>query len=766
MRRFILLLIFLMLMSGAHAQTDDTGGVQIIRGTAPYTFPYFDLFLPQPYIILYDISGVIRKDMDFMPAEESQIIGAITSDPFESPFTYILNLPFMGQGALNDVTPDGVDDVGVQIFLVSVTSNTWNSPFLEQRDDYVTGILNSATLSSDIDSFLEFQSGVLVVYAPDDEQGFPTARGADGVLFTGDDPTALIPSGWSLVDISAEPFTIIRDHEAELTLIEAEDAELTDFSDEGYEEAFISMIEFLKVHYAFTEEKNILWDSYLVEFGERIRLAEQNSDPLEFQRALRDLSLRIPDGHVSGPFLADEFQREAEGGLGMVLRELDDGRVLVTYVSSGGAAERAGITPRAEIISINGLPIGDALSKIIPLTGPFSTTHNLRLEQLRFAHRGPIGTQMNVVYRTPAGDEVSVALRTEFDSDSFFAANQNIPLNGTELPVEFHINDSGIAVITIYSFSDDLPLTVSLWERAIRQIIWNEVSGVIIDLRQNGGGSGFLGDQLPAYFFDQPYVIGNTAEYSESRRGFVINPLMEDRFILPPPDLRYDGPVAVLVSPDCASACESFAWAMTVNDRAQIVGHYPTAGLGGSVVPIAMPADSSFYYTHTRAVDADGEISIEGKGVSPTIRVPLTEETVFSTRDVLMDAALGHLTGSPDYLPTQAHLPDTPELTLGEPVLGAIEAGQTHRYLISAQAGQQLDIVAMGEGSLVRGLVVRLYLPGDTRHLDQSFSLVPGEPGAGFLKMSIPTDITLIIEVAAVNPSAAGAFTLTVTETP
>src|SRR5690606_25639942 len=133
---------------------------------------------------------------------------------------------------------DGEDDPGVQVFLISLTSNTWNSPFLEQRDDFVTGILNSAVISSDIDSFLQFQYGSLAVYAEQPGQGFPTGKGSDGILFTDDDPIAPIPVGWSLIDISVEPFTITRDEAADLTLLEAEEAELTDFSDHTYVEAF------------------------------------------------------------------------------------------------------------------------------------------------------------------------------------------------------------------------------------------------------------------------------------------------------------------------------------------------------------------------------------------------------------------------------------------------------------------------------------------------------------------------------------------------
>jgi C-terminal processing protease CtpA/Prc len=770
----LLLLLFLTLGITSAQPPDESGGVQFVRGTAPYTFPYFRMFLPQPYIILYDAYGVIAKDMDFMPSEESQIIGAITSDPFTSPFTYELSLPFAGRGRPIDVDNDGETDPGVQVFLISLTSNTWNSPFLEQRDDFVTGILNSAVISSDIDSFLQFQYGTLAVYAEELGQGFPTGKGADGILFTEDDPSAPISVGWSLVDISTEPFTVTRDEAVDLTLLEAEEAELTDFSDYTYVEAFDRLIDHLKREYSFTEYKNIDWESRRQMFRLRIEEAQANRSATSFRRALRDLAWSIPDGHVSGPHIAEDFQRDVSGGLGMVLRELDDGRVVVGYVSPDGPAERAGIAPRAEILSLDGEPIADALMRTIPYTSPFSTPHNLRLEQLRFVHRRPIGTPVKLVYRLPDGEEATVSIDTELDSDSFFAASLNAPLQGTELPVEFRMHESGLAIISIYSFSDDLPLTVDLWERAIQTVLFNDIPGIILDIRQNGGGSGFLGDQLPAYFFDQPYVIGNTAEFSETRGEFVINPLLEDRFILPPPELRYSGPVAVLISPDCASACESFAWAMTIEDRAAIVGHYPTAGLGGSVVPVAMPDGAIFNYTQSRAVDANGEISIEGIGVTPTVRVPVTEETIFSVRDVLMDAGIEYLLGrsvlpapnAPEGETPTGEISDGGEIMIGQTVTGTLAAGNAVRYNLAATAGLTLDIVVNGEGELARGLVVRLYLPNENRALDESYSLVPGEPGAGFLNMNIPIDMPLVIEIQAVNPNLSGGFTLSVTESP
>ncbi len=205
---------------------------------------------------------------------------------------------------------------------------------------------------------------------------------------------------------------------------------------------------------------------------------------------------------------------------------------------------------------------------------------------------------------------------------------------------------------------------------------------------------------------------------------------------------------------------------MSLEGRAAIVGHYPTAGLGGSVVPISMPDGATFNYTHSRAVDAEGNINIEGIGVRPTVRVPVTAESVLSSRDVLLEAAISYLAGNRPITADAAAggVASGGEIEIGQPVTGEVSPGGRIQYQLIARAGQKLDIVVLGDGALARGLAVRLLLPGDSRPLDESYALSPGEPGAGFLGLAIPSDLALIIEVEAISPAVGGTFTLTVRE--
>lgn len=672
------------------AQIDkDEGGAVFITGQANYTFPYFRLFLPQPYILLFDIAGLVERNAEFIPSEQSQVFGLITTDPFVSPFKYELSLPIIPRGELRDVDNDGEQDAGVMIFTLAVASNTWADPYIEERDGFVVGILNSAQISTEPDTFLDITEGRLIIYAPDENQGFPNGFGADGVLFTPDDPIVSIPKGYTVANINTDPFTFDRSAEPVVDLVEAEDAELDDFSTLGWVEAYDAMLDLLRREYAFTEYKQLDWDTLDSVIRPRIETAASSNDLDAYRLALSDLALLIPDGHVSGPTNQQNFFDAVSGGLGLTLRQLDDGRVLVNYLKPGGPADLAGIKLRAEVLEINGMQVEEALEKT-QLWNSYSTPHSRRLAQVQYVVRFPIGEQVTFRVQNPGNEPQELNLTAIQDFDTLQNSGFAEPPSDTALPVEFEIMDNGFGLIKIYSFSDDLPLTVNLWERALEFAINSGIPGLVIDMRQNGGGSAYLGDQLPAYFFDDEYVIGNSAVYSTDRQEFFVMPGLQDEFVLPTNGLLYNGEVAVLISPDCASACESFAWAMSINQRAAIVGHYPTAGLGGSVVPIAMPEGLTFSYTNTRSLDSEGNINIEGIGVIPSVRVPVTEETLFGNNDAVLQAGVDYLYDALNF----TNLGDTVEGTVSD------------RYHVPLEEGDEFSIYVEGDTQ------VRLYVPG------------------------------------------------------
>lgn len=624
---------------------NDEGGPTVVTGEVAYTNPFFTTGVAEPIVILEDQGGFVVRDRGFVFPPESQVLGQITSDFFSSPFSYSLTLPQEPQGTQRDVDQDNQSEPGVMVFAIAYWTNTWGDPYLERRDQGGGGWSSayaSTRVSDDQASYLEITGGRLLVYAPQGGEGFPNGFGADGKLFTDDDPIVGLPAGWTLVDLDPDPFEFDRSRRPTVDLLEPEGSALDDFSELSYTEAFDALLNKFRTEYAFTEYKQLDWDARDEQFRPRFERAEQTRNLQSYALALRDFLWSIPDGHVNMDLtpLLDQFREEVSGGLGMSLVQLSDSFPRVAFLLEGGPADEAGIEFGAVIYSIDGVPIGQYLNSRKPWNSPFSTQHNRLLEQLRFATRFPIGTQVEIEYQNPGGEIDHTTLEAVFEVDSYLFEQPGTERTGFELPVEFELLDSGVGYVRLLDFFDNELLTIQLWERMMRDLNLQGVGGLIIDLRSNGGGSGYLARQMAAYFFDEELVTGNTGRYDETTGDFFFDETEQAMMIPPPDDLRYHGPVVMILGPNCASACEFFAYAMTLQDRAGSVGLYPTAGLGGSVEDFQMPGDITVRMTIGRAVDPDGNIHIEGKGVAPENPVELDEATFLSIYQDGLDVEL------------------------------------------------------------------------------------------------------------------------------
>src|SRR5690606_7444192 len=189
----------------------------------------------------------------------------------------------------------------------------------------------STRISTDPEKDREIIGGKSFVCAPDDQQGFPSSFGEDGRLFTADDPIVTLPQGYTVVDMDREPFAFDRSRYAVIDLIEPDRAALVDLSDLPYDEAFDELVDILSREYAFTEYKGIDWEAKRTEYLPRFQAAAEDDDALGYLRTLREFTCSIPDQHLSTPFLAEDFQRTTAGGLGLAIRELDDGRVIASF---------------------------------------------------------------------------------------------------------------------------------------------------------------------------------------------------------------------------------------------------------------------------------------------------------------------------------------------------------------------------------------------------------------------------------------------------
>lgn len=104
-------------------------------------------------------------------------------------------------------------------------------------------------------------------------------------------------------------------------------------------------------------------------------------------------------------------------------------------------------------------------------------------------------------------------------------------------------------------------------------------------------------------------------------------------------------PVAVHIDERCASVCEEFAAAMAHDPEHLIVGDSKSSGAEGEVYQWLLPDGVNFLSPVGMFRYPNGELFVEGTGITPNVLVPRTRERVLSGEGYVLEAAVRRLVG-------------------------------------------------------------------------------------------------------------------------
>jgi carboxyl-terminal processing protease len=183
-----------------------------------------------------------------------------------------------------------------------------------------------------------------------------------------------------------------------------------------------------------------------------------------------------------------------------------------------------------------------------------------------------------------------------------------------------------------------------VWDRYIENLIDNDIPGLIIDMRVNGGGNSGMAASFVGYFFDEEITYAQHSYYNHLLGEWEYTDYPSK---ITPGPMYYDGPIVILVSPSCVSACEGFTYQFTIGGRATIVGHAGTAGAYGDVGrgQYDLPGDISLQFPTGRTETMDGKLFLEGTGVLPDVVVPVTYDSALGNVDLVLQTAIDLLLG-------------------------------------------------------------------------------------------------------------------------
>ncbi|MDX1801279.1 MAG: carboxy terminal-processing peptidase [Marinobacter sp.] len=308
-------------------------------------------------------------------------------------------------------------------------------------------------------------------------------------------------------------------------------------------------------------------------------------------------------------------------GIGAVLQADNEYTKVVRLVPGGPAAKQGQLKPGDRIVAVK----QEDEDKPVNVIG-------WRLDEVVDLIRGPRASTVSLeVIPASAGDE-SVTRSISIQRDKVKLEEQSATSDILNLKRDG--KDYKIGVINIPTFYADFQAmqqgdpnyksTTRDVRRLIESLQEKGIQGLVIDLRNNGGGALNEANDLVGLFIDE----GPTVQIRNSENDVQV---LTDQ----DPAVVYDGPMVVLVNRMSASASEIFAGAIQDYGRGLVVG---SQTFGKGTVQAVRPLNhGQLKITQSKFYRVSGG-STQHKGVMPDIKIPTRIDTTRIGEDALPHA--------------------------------------------------------------------------------------------------------------------------------
>jgi len=347
------------------------------------------------------------------------------------------------------------------------------------------------------------------------------------------------------------------------------------------------------------------WDAWDIVHEQFV---DQPVDDVALMRgAIRGMLEALGDQHTSymDPLEYEQNTMPMEGEYEGIGAWVDTAGEYLTIISPmpDSPAEKAGLKPGDMIIAVNGED----------MTG---IDANLVLRQVL----GPAGTDVVLtIVRKTEGENGIIQTGEPFDVT---ITRAKITLKS----VEYEMLENNIAYVNITTFGER---TTNELKLALKDLLKQKPQGLILDLRNNGGGYLQTAIEVTSQFVDEGILMYQ--EYGDGSR---------DSYKAIPGGLATEIPMVVLVNEGSASASEITAGAIQDLGRAQLVG-VTTYGKGSvqNWIPLDNGNEGAVRVTIARWLTPNGR-QIHEVGLEPDVVVERTEEDIEAERDPQLDKAI------------------------------------------------------------------------------------------------------------------------------
>jgi carboxyl-terminal processing protease len=354
---------------------------------------------------------------------------------------------------------------------------------------------------------------------------------------------------------------------------------------------------------------------------------ERAGTPAEARDVIRELLSRLGRSHFTllTPSAAEALPGPAAVPIDVRIRG-DEVVVTRAWPAEPAATQ---LSAGQLIAAIDGRPVAELWRDVV--ASDDRTRQLLRWQQINRALHGNPGETVRLRVRPVSGDEREVVAARRMPEGEFVQLGNMPPLQ-----VRFDARDArtpagrdaGVIDFSVWMVPVASPITLAV-DR------FRQRPGIVIDLRGNLGGLMSMIQGVAGHFLSEPELLG-TMRTRREPLVFRANPrtVMDDGRRVE----VYAGPVAILVDELTASTSDIFASALQGLGRARIFGRQ-TMGQALPAVTKTLPSGDVLLYAMGDFTAAGGK-SVEGAGVVPDERIPLSRESLARGADDILEAAL------------------------------------------------------------------------------------------------------------------------------
>ena len=237
-----------------------------------------------------------------------------------------------------------------------------------------------------------------------------------------------------------------------------------------------------------------------------------------------------------------------------------------------------------------------------------------------------------------------VNLFASFDYSRYWGFHEDYPKNysdtlarhylGTDYRIsngfKYRILDDNVGYLRVSSFED----TIGAGNLDDILLYLQPCLGIIIDLRDNGGGMLTAAEALAARFTDKEILVG----YMRHKTGKGHNDFsdMEEQTLKPAKGIRWHKPVVVLTNRSVYSAANEFVKYMRHCPNVTIVGDR-TGGGAGLPFSSELPNGWSIRFSACPMYDTDKQSTEDG--IEPDLKVGMRMTDFLRNRDTIIETA-------------------------------------------------------------------------------------------------------------------------------